>query len=502
MGKLKINYDNLYILFIIAIVVTGIIFRVIFYSYGRPLYVDEGSLALNIINLNNYFQPLNHEQACPPLFMYISKLVYLTGNILNIKGEYSLRLIPLLSSILSIPVFYFVVKKILTTKISQIIAVFLFVFNHRICYYAQEFKQYSTEVLIFLLIIAGFLYIDTEKINLRTKVLIGLLLGICIWISNAAAIIACAIGIIYLIKTITKKTCWKDFAVLILPAAISALLYLVIMHKTMGNEYLYTYWGDFFIKYNLSNLPDILVANSRYFFARKYIPLILALLGFIFFIRAPQKEKNLLITLPVLILAALSYMHIYPLGDRVVLFLQPVYVIYICKTVEVALKENKYLAFVILFLALTLSMHNFARTSKIILTKDYIYENIYELLKQSEPYIKSGDTLFVIIDRSNWEYYIRFFNLPDVKIIRYYPGLDAKDQNPINRKIESAIERTHLDFYKKIAALPKSNYYFLMAGDFNRDYNLEVIKALSRKHNGQLLYIDNKNNALFHIEIK
>ena len=75
MGKLKINYDNLYILFIIAIVVTGIILRVIFYSYGRPLYVDEGSLALNIINLNNYIQPLNHEQACPPLFMNISKLV-------------------------------------------------------------------------------------------------------------------------------------------------------------------------------------------------------------------------------------------------------------------------------------------------------------------------------------------------------------------------------------------------------------------------------------------
>lgn len=484
------------------IALTGIILRVIFYSYCRPFYVDECSLALNIINLDNYFRPLVNAQVSPPLFMYISKIMYNLGNILNIRGEYSLRLLPLLSSIISIPAFYFVVRKILSTKISQIIALFLFVFNHRICIYAQEFKQYSTEVLVFLLIIAAFLYIDVEKINTDKKIVLGLILGVSIWISNAAAIIACAIGIIYLIKVIKKQIKWLDFTAIILPSAISACLYLAIMHNTMGNNYLYAYWSDFFIKYNFSNLTDILVANSRYFFARKYLPLIITSLGFIFFALEPKKEKNLLVTLPVLIVSALSYLHIYPFGDRVVLFLQPIYVIYICKTVEIAIRENKYLAFLILFMTLSLCTYNFARTSKIILAKDYLDENIYELLKQTEQYATPGDTVYIIIDNPNFEYYIRFFKFPDVNIIQYYQALEPENQSPINRSIESDIKRNQINFYKEVTTLPKSNYYFLLAGDFCRPYNIEILKNLSRKNNGQLLYIDDKNNALFHIEIK
>ena len=77
-------------------------------------------------------------------------------------NEISLRLIPFISGILSIFVFYKLSKITLNTKPAVIFANLLFAINFPLVRYASEFKQYSTDVLIFMLI-----FIWISKINLQ-----------------------------------------------------------------------------------------------------------------------------------------------------------------------------------------------------------------------------------------------------------------------------------------------------------------------------------------------
>lgn len=486
MEKLKIDNNKIYLSLILIIILAGVFMRILFYSYGRSFWVDECSLILNIIEGHNFFKNLMYAQAAPPLFMHLSQLIYRIGNFIGIKAEYSVRIFPLLSSILALPVFYLITKKVFNSKISIVLSLFLFTFNAKICYFSQEFKQYSSEVLFFITIIAAYLYIDVQKLTLNRKILLGLLLGISIWFSNAAAVASCAVGILLLVKTFKRELNWKSLLILMLPAALCAVLYLIVMHDTFGNSYLHEYWTKHFIKWNFSNLYPILAGCSKYFFGRKIMPLILALIGFLFFAAEYKKEKNLILVLPFLITLALSYLHIYPFGDRLILFLFPLIVIYIGKTTDELLSKNKYIGLAVACIVMLLSIYCFHTNYKQIIFKKYNEERVYDLLKISEQYVKPGDTIYLLAPSKNYKYYIRFFNFKDVKVIQYFILLEEYNQQ---------------NFYKHLITLPKGKYYFLMAGP-RKNLMKIPLEILQHKYNGKLLYQDNKLNSIFYIEIK
>lgn len=73
------------------------------YLYNRSLWADEAVLALNIVNRSylELLQPLDYDQAAPIGFLIVEKFaVQLFGD-----NEYSLRLFPLLSGIISLLLF-------------------------------------------------------------------------------------------------------------------------------------------------------------------------------------------------------------------------------------------------------------------------------------------------------------------------------------------------------------------------------------------------------------
>lgn len=67
---------NVYYIFLFLVFLLGVCVRFDFYAYNRPLWHDECSLALSIINKNifGYFGLLEHNQSAPPLFMAVTKL--------------------------------------------------------------------------------------------------------------------------------------------------------------------------------------------------------------------------------------------------------------------------------------------------------------------------------------------------------------------------------------------------------------------------------------------
>src|SRR5512139_456910 len=87
----------------------GILLRLRQYLTGRSLWMDEAMLALNIVNrsFGELLKPLDYDQGAPLGFLMVEKLF----NLLLGRSEYALRLFPLLVGILSIWLFYLLLKR-------------------------------------------------------------------------------------------------------------------------------------------------------------------------------------------------------------------------------------------------------------------------------------------------------------------------------------------------------------------------------------------------------
>ena len=99
------------------------------------------------------------------------------------EKELLLRIIPLISSILSIGLFYFLTDKFCVKKITKITALILFSTCYHLCYYAQEFKQYSSDVFCFLLILVSYFYLKTILNDKKKLFIYGVLCSILMWFS-------------------------------------------------------------------------------------------------------------------------------------------------------------------------------------------------------------------------------------------------------------------------------------------------------------------------------
>lgn len=96
---------------LLATLALGIAARMAQYLSNRSLWLDEAYLALNILgrDFSGLLRPLDNHQIAPPLFLWAVKLaVSLWGD-----GEAILRLVPLIGGILTLPLFYWLARRVL-----------------------------------------------------------------------------------------------------------------------------------------------------------------------------------------------------------------------------------------------------------------------------------------------------------------------------------------------------------------------------------------------------
>ncbi len=165
--RLNVFFDFLkkywYHILIFAIIICAIVFRVEALRI-RESWWDEAALAYNFVENEGIlwtFKPLAHFQMAPPLFLILTKFV---TSIFQ-GTEWSYRIIPFLSSIISIPVFYILSTKFLTQKRAVIFANFLYAVNFALIRWATEFKQYSGDILIFMLVFLWLNNFDKKELQ-------------------------------------------------------------------------------------------------------------------------------------------------------------------------------------------------------------------------------------------------------------------------------------------------------------------------------------------------
>jgi uncharacterized membrane protein len=140
-----------------GLLLMGIVTRV--YFLDRSLWLDEAWVANSIqaTNLKQAFYYDDWLQTTPPLFIAISRLITVLFGTSNV----AFRALPAFAGVVSIVFFSFIALRLLKPSYAMT-AILLFVFSPQLILYSQSLKQYSTDVLSTVGLVAiGLIYLKT-----------------------------------------------------------------------------------------------------------------------------------------------------------------------------------------------------------------------------------------------------------------------------------------------------------------------------------------------------
>lgn len=335
-----------------AICLMGLVLRVYFFGINRSLWLDEAMLALNIVNRSflDLLKPLDMNQGAPIGFLVLQKImVSLLGN-----SDYTLRVIPLMAGVVSIPIMYLVSKQYLEDQ-HFFIPLGLFVLSPRLIYYSSELKQYSTDVLTALVLLFLASECFRERASSRALVFLGGAGVLGIWFSHPSVFLLSAIflsiGLDSAIKRDSVRLSWL-IGVGVAWAISFVLVYLVSLRYLEANSALLNFWngsfaplpiwGNFRWYYNalIGMLRDPATLPMNAFVVG------LLIIGVFSLLRKWQLVLILLIPFSLTLVA--SGLRRYPFNGRFLLFLLPLLFLLLAEGVKrariILLRVNKHLA--------------------------------------------------------------------------------------------------------------------------------------------------------------
>lgn len=315
---------------LIVIFFIGLCLRVIPLMIN-PCYIhDDAALAINIITHSSsdfFSRGLDFCQVAPPFFLLISKFMY---NIMPPKYEmidFGLKILPFISGIISIPLFYNFSNLIFHKKQQIYLANMIFCLNPLLICLCGRFKQYSTEVVIALLLYIFFYnYLTKKTINKAWY----LLIIIAPWFSLSSLIILFSGFMLILLK---DKLCSKPILYLL---SFSILFFLIIFlpaNMQLNYNPMNNFWSQYGFM-SFSHPQRFLLRLGEYFLQEDKI--LKTLIGALIFYKMFEFIKNnklnnltLFVTFPIFISILLSFLHLYPFTDRLIAFLFPLFTIII-----------------------------------------------------------------------------------------------------------------------------------------------------------------------------
>ena len=465
----KINNKSL---IIILISIIGILLRLLFYSYHRYFWTDEAALALNIININNYFIPLQWGQAAPTLFMYISKIMYN----LFLQKELALRFFPLLFSIGSIFAFNKLARKFCNGFFSQVLAISVFSFSYPLVYYAQEFKQYSLDTLIFILILLSYDYLKILN-NGKKKLILSVLYSLALFTSYPAFF---AIFVVFLNLLLFNIRQFKKCFYMLVPILLTGFLYVILFHSQITDNGLHSYWQSGFLTINLKHDVNLITSFFEYIFSAKLIIIFFFATIFMCIKEKLFDEKYCLLYISVLLAIGLSLLKVYPLQSRVSLYLIPVIIILTAKSADFVSLKNKAIEKLLLTLCCIIFLFPMCNyTNNMVIKKQVWLEDFVTPLNLALSKAEKND-IIIISDGSKWlyEYYKNFYKINYQVIVE--PAFTDE-----NKYID------YLNKYKK-----GEKYYIIYAHNRNKLKRLSTIYNWAKTKDDFGFVFDKSMNAM------
>lgn len=413
-----------------AIIGLGIALRLVQYLYNRSLWIDEASLALNLIEktFSELLQPLDYGQMAPPGFLLATKVLINTFG----DSEFVLRLFPFVAGIISLLIFYAVARRVLSQR-GVIVALGLFTISMPLLRYSSEFKQYSLDVTIALGIYwMGLIWFERKSQFISLTFLFSVIGSILIWFSHPSIFFLAGVGITLVVHFLKTKE-WKQIAWLFVPAffwlgSFAAFYYVSFLGMSQTKKYLgfVKSWGSTFMPMPPLSVHDFMWYPIKFFEVFTYpAGLSFAGLGALCFIIGctskffETRHLFYLLTLPVLIGLVASGLHKYPFGGRLILFIVPTIMIFIGEGVDQVIEKTKYTGRIV---GVSLCVLLFC--SPVLKAASHFWnpievQEIKPVLSYMKQHFQNGDRLYVYYSSLRpFQYYASRYGLADLEFIR------------------------------------------------------------------------------------
>lgn len=321
--------------FLIApiILFLGILLRFIVYYQNRSLIIDEANLARNIVEKNGleFFQSLDYQQYCPPVFLIFSKW----STVLFGVNEFSLKMLPLLGGGVLLFCFWTLLKVLVKEQPVHWYLLLVLSFSTLALRYSTELKQYSLDAMLTLALIYLSIRFKEVQWNLKNT-LIWLVLGsLMIWTSMPSIFVLAAIGFAFLYQSWVRDRNIPFGLVIagVVWLANFGVYFLTVLYQDSTSDLLQDYHQNFFFEFLPRSVEDL--SRSYYLIIglmtsvtdRTAIGLLFCTLFLsvgIYQLIKNSKFEALLLLLPILFALIASNMKLYSLISRLSLFLIPI----------------------------------------------------------------------------------------------------------------------------------------------------------------------------------
>ncbi len=471
------------------IIIFAIAIRIYIFSFDKSLWLDEAALALNILDRNflELFTPLIYAQSAPPLFLILVKLSTLFfGNF-----EYVLRFIPFMMSLGSVIAFYYLLEYLFknNNKVIMAVTLFLFSINFPLLYYTAELKQYSSDVL-FVILAFLFYFKYFKDLTPKKEIVFGFLSIIFPLFSFGSIFAFCSLAILSFAKKLKKDkgSCGSFIFPMIftLGLIIEYFLFFKNLNPTMN---IYKYWVPYFINFDILKGVKIFIYIFQYYFYSFYTALcaiVLFVLGSIYLFK---NKRDIFYSFMLMIFGAFlaSFLNIYPLYERLSLFLYPVFLIIIACCAYFLLEDDKLKPFWIKIIVscligifvLNMCLVNFLKPEY------YLKEDIKPLVEKLLCEVKHNNKDKILVFKHShlsWEYYTK------------YRGYDFSNNETLvcpstqNDDCFSRLEK----FCDK-----KDNCWIIYTIEIDAEHNILKLNNYMEKHNGCIVLRSGKTALLY-----
>lgn len=446
-----------------GIVIMGGILRLRQYFSGRSFWRDEAGLALNIVERNfaGLLQPLGYEQGAPVGFLFLEKfLMIVFGN-----HDQVMRLVPLVSGILSVYFFYQIAK--VHVK-GSLFATLIFAISWNLVYYSSEMKQYSSDVMIALLLV----FLTGRCLRADARARDFWFLGIAgifgMWMSHPAVFVLAGIGLALFYAVITKshpiRVRWL-FILATLWGISFGLEYLISLRHLAASDYLMNYWKKAFMP-----LPP---GGTRAWLANTYVSLLLTtlnrtdqIISLLVLIMVPIGVSSLLfrdrvaaimMLSPFVFSMLASIAQKYPLRGRLILFLVPFVIFLLAEGLgaiySLIAKWNVWVgrlvyalpALVLFFLPVISTWQMFLQPA--------VPENIKPILQYVAEHRQTNDMMYVYHTSGFvFQYYAPFYGLENATVL-------TGRNDPIKR-----VALQHFEEDVEVTLKGKQRVWFIFSG--------------------------------------
>jgi hypothetical protein len=327
---------------LVVLVGIGVVLRVAQYVANRSIWFDEASLALNIIDrsLGGLTKPLDFNQGAPIGFLLIEELA---SRALGFS-EYALRFFPLVCGLLSILLFVWLARRVLS-PLAVPLAVLLFVVADGLIYYSSEVKPYEGDVAaaVGLLAAGTLLARDVRMSGARAFVIAVGGLALIALSFPATFMVAAIAGTLAVRLAFNRREGFSSSVALAVLSWIVASIAIAILGLTKVGQIRESFEASSGLFLGVTGSPlhavNVMGTNvaaaigflqERPFSHLEKIALLCAVVGLLSLLRQNRTHVSMLVA-PIALLFAASAADLYPISLRTELFLLPTVILLIAE---------------------------------------------------------------------------------------------------------------------------------------------------------------------------